>query len=271
MSVELKITFGGSTPGLEQHRLSMRLFAKALQWLPVAFQETASNVLREASEGRPSNARRARPNHKVRSFDLELVGIEAGSAVPVFECVERSSAGAALKASASGAGALDLESVVSRFLKDLEDAQQGKISHRAIQKYLAALPPGIQRQRYTAERDSVVLAEVSLGQVSPPPVHEHQTRLIQLRGQIISVGFPPGPVFIGIKTDKRIQKCEATIEQANQAVELRSSAVTAAVLDSENPKLLWIRAEDSLRMPTLDESFGHIMSNWPRTLEILSK
>lgn len=49
------------------------------------------------------------------------------------------------------------------------------------------------------------------------------------------------------------------------------SAKAGAVLHTEKPSLLWIRAEADLPEPNIDSSFAHILKNWSRTLEILAE
>lgn len=270
VSVELKISFDGNVPGLPQHRLSMSSFAEAFRLLSIAFQRTASFVLNDTLDPENAVRRGGRLEKDAKRFDLELKCVEAGSACPVFECIAR--APSAKAGAGPEEGEEEAARVVSRFVSDIEKERRGQACNPSVRSYLAALPAEVRKQRYTATKGDQLLADCSFDQPSLPEHTSPGTKLIQIRGNIISVGFPPGPLFIGIKKmDGHTMKCEATLEQANTAVALREQPVAAAVLHTEKPSLLWIRAEADLPEPNIDESFAHILKNWSRTLEILAE
>lgn len=269
VSVELKISFDGNVPGLSQHRLSMSAFANALKFFSSAFQQTAKELLNDSTDDNSSQLQPKRKTKRARRVDLELVGVEQGSAVTVYEVVARPTSRQQLLNLRDDDEVL--KQIVTRLLRHIENAGQGKPCSTAVRKYLAELPSGIQCQRYTAARDGISFAEINIEHAPLPSNDTRDKRLIQLRGNVVSVGFPPGHVFVCVKTDKRTLRCAATIEQVNEAIGLRNSPVAVAILDSDKPELLWIRSEGERPLPAVRETFEHTIANWPRTLEILAR
>lgn len=268
MSVELRISFSGSTPGLEQQRLSMGLFAEPFRLLVNALQRTASGLLKDALDDPAYGSRGGQIAKEAKLLDLELRAIEPGSAVPVFDCVVRESGQQALFPSQELA-----ELAVERVLRDIENEGNGKRRSSSVRKYLEALPAGIAKQRYTARRDNVIFVDFSVEKASLAPLPVPLARLIKVVGSVVSVGFPPGQSFVGIKVEGRnIIRCDSTPDQANAALDLRNALVTAAILEGKDARLLWIRsASDEPRIPTTTETFDHISSQWGRTMEILAQ
>lgn len=268
MGVELRISFSGSTPGLEQQRLSMSLFAEPFRLLVMALQRTASGILKDALDDPAYGSRGGQLAREAKLLDLELRTIEPGSVVPVFDCVVRQSLQQTLFPSHELA-----ELAVERVLRDIENEGKGKRRSASVRKYLEALPEGIVQQRYVARRDNEVFIDLSVENPTLAPLPTPLARLIKISGSVISVGFPPGQSFIGLKTDLRnMIRCEATPEQANAALDLRNVPVTAAILEGKDIRLLWIRAAtDEPQAPTTTETFDHITSVWSKTMEILAR
>lgn len=270
MSVELKIAFDGTTPGLEEHRLSLSAFGESLKLLLAALQRTASAILASASEDPEYGSRGGKFAEAAKLLDLELAAVEEGSAAPSFVCTARAPGPYLPHVNMSRA---DLaEAAIERLVQDIEAESSGKARSPSVRRYLRSLPRGVNSQRYTATRDGKTLRDVrfSTATLADPP--RSLPRLIKVTGHVISVGFEPGQSFISLKVGTKTMKCSASVAQVESAINLRMGPVTATVLDSDKPSIVWIKsAEQPADVPTLDDTIEHLHSNWKRTLEALAR
>lgn len=263
MSVELKITYDGTTPGLAEHRLSLGAFAEPLKLLLVALQRTASAILASASDDPEYGSKGGSLAADARLLDLELAAIEDGCAQPVFVCTTHS-----LQAAQSDLA----EASVERLLRDIDAERSGKLRNATVRRYLHALPKSVTRQRYAALRDGTLLHEVAFDAPGLAEVPAPLVRLIKVSGNVTSVGFEPGTPFVALRVGARTLRCSASAEQVDTAIALRSEPVMAAVLDGEKPSLVWIRREsEASQIPSLDETISHLHQSWKHTLEVLAR
>ncbi len=268
MSVELRITFDGTEPGLREHRLSLAAFAEPLRLLLLALQRTGSAIVSSALDD-PSYGRRGGKLAKDASLlDLELVTIGEGSAAPSFLAVARTD-----PTNPPSPLYSDLPArAVERLVRDIEAEAKGVLQNASVRRYLASLPAGVESQRYTARRDGTVFADAELGRATLPEVPRELPKLIQLRGSVIAVGFDPGTPFVSLRQDRRTLRCSATKELVDLAVSLRGGDVEATLLDSSEPRLLALRSAEgpSERRP-LEATLALMDARWGQTLARLAQ
>jgi hypothetical protein len=273
MSVELRISFDGTTPGLKEHRLSLVAFAKPLQHLVAAIRRTASAIVASGSEDPAYGSRGGKLADPAKLIDLELVAIEKGSAAPYFVCTARSPGLPQLAIRGLGTPANDLaEMSVDRFLRDIEAEGSGKRQSHSVRRFLKSIPEGVTSQRYVASSGGRMIREVRVATVNLAKALNPLPRLVQITGDVIGVGFEPGQSFVVLKSGTRSIKCTATTPQVEAALHLRADRITAAVLEGERPVLLWIRgAEVSAPVPALGETIEHLHTDWANTLKVLAQ
>ncbi|MEO5725378.1 MAG: hypothetical protein ABI134_14645 [Byssovorax sp.] len=273
MSIELKVTYDGSEPGLAQHRVSLSSFGEPLRLLLSALQRTASALLAQALEDPEYGSRGGKLATEAKLLDLELATVDGGCATPSFVCTTRSPASQQMAMQAMGADELDLASEsVSQLLRDIDAERSGKLRNASVRRYLKSIPRGVSRQRYTAYRDGQLIGDVDFGTAALAEPPSSLSRLVKVEGNIISVGFEPGLPFISLKTSSRSIKCTATPQQIDKALPLRNGQVTAALLDGEKPTLIWIQsAEGPRRIPAVADTIEHLHSGWENTLKELAR
>lgn len=274
MSIELKITYDGTEPGLQEHRLSLSSFGRPLGLLLNALRRTASGILSQALDNPEYGKKGGKFADLAKLLDLELASVEKGSACPTFICTARPRpVPVGLQTSLTPGFDDDIMTgAVERLLKDIDAERTGRVRNAVVRQYLAALPRTVTRQRYTATRNGVILADVSFGETQladlPPPL----PRLVKVIGSIASVGFEHGSTFVALKTKSRTIKCSASPQQVDEAVALHTGAVLAAVLDGERSSLIWIRsAEASVKPPDVAATAQYATSEWKSTLEALAR
>lgn len=273
MSVKLEIAFDGTTPGLEEHRLSLSAFAEPLTLLLAALQRTASAILASASEDPEYGSRGGKLADAAKLLDLELASVEAGSARPVFVCTARAPSG-----SQSALPGIDMtrddlaEAAVERLLRDIDAESAGKPRSASARRYLRSLPPGITSQRYTATSHGKTLVEARFEVAAMAEPTPSLPRLIKVVGDVLGVGFEPGQCIVSVKAGNKAWRCTATSKQVDSAIRLRGAPVELAVLDGEKPSVVWIRALGApAALPTTDETIEHLHTSWEQTLTVLAR
>jgi hypothetical protein len=272
MGVQLKVAFDGTTPGLEEHRLSISAFAEPLKYLLLALQRTASAILASASEDPDYGSRGGKFADAAKLLDLELAAVDVGSASPTFVCTARPRGGAQPPLPHVDMSRYDLtEAAIERLIRDIDAERSGKLRSASARKYLRSLPEGVTSQRYIATSGDKVLVDIGFGTATIAEAPAPLPRLIKIIGSVVSVGFDPGQSFVAIKTGTKTVRCMATAEQVETAISLRAAPVALAVLDGEKPSVVWIKGSGKIHVPTLDETIEHLHSSWKRTLEVLAQ
>lgn len=270
VSIELKVTYDGTEPGLAEHRISLNSFAEPLRLLLLALQRTASAMLVNALEDPEYGSRGGKLATDAKLLDLELATIDGGCATPSFVCTTRSARSPQVEMPGVE---FDLaEASVAQLVLDIDAERSGKLRNAAVREYLHAIPAGVSKQRYAAYRDEKLICEVDFGtaKLAEPP--SALSRLVKVEGNITSVGFEPGLSFISLKTSSRSIRCTATPQQVEAALPLRSGQVTATLLDGEKTSLIGIWSAAAPRnVPALAETIEHLHSSWENTLKELAQ
>lgn len=272
MSVRLKILLDGTESSLEKNRLSLRLFAVPLQELLKAFQVTASRMLSAAMDDSEYGSAGGRRRNQAMRLDLELANISGGCAELEFEVTYSPLA---------GEKQLELldslpERVTTQFLEHLDEEQQGNLRSANARRYLRALPPTINKQRYIAKKGKSELKKVEFNH---PDFNEDQEvdmpTLENIKGKVVAVGFEKGKEYVSFKTGSKPIKANATIEQVETALEVRNKKIEASIVVYPKPKhtrLIWIRRENSEKPKHKRKDIEKfIYANWSKTLQKLSE
>lgn len=258
MTLDFKVTYRGEVPGLSSHRLSMGAFGKALERLTVALQRTASGLVSGQSSGRGRIAEEA------RALDFELVRLEDNCVSLHMNCVDRHFAQLTMDATLA-------ERALAKLTQDISGEYDGAFQNAAVRRYLEELPLGLSEQQYRVFKDGILIHDVHCG--GPlARVEQHESRLVKLRGQIVAVGFPPGPTYVSLKSgDAKPIRLLCAEAQLSKALELRGQEVQAAVLLQSESRLLWVRNGDDDVRPAVHASVKYLQSNWVRTLDLLAQ
>lgn len=257
-SITLNIKLDGDTPGLSEHRLSLKNFSKPLKLLYQALNKTAQEV-----SGQPSKKRKS-------LVDFQIEGLHGG-------CVQ-------IKGLITSQNPLPIsevdeipEKTLSRILGHIENHKNGRSSSSAVSRFINSLPKDVRCQEYSIYRDGEIFGKIELEEVKPLPKDNVPSKLLKLTGHIIGVKFPPSSCRITLQDDsKKIYHISATEEQIDKALTLRSSRVdvmTLWALKEDRRRLLWIRPVSSERFTSVtpEVRLQNIMSNWSKTLEDLAK
>jgi hypothetical protein len=263
MTIELKVTFDGTAPGLAAGRLSIAAFGDSLDRMLKALRATASAVI---TGSEPPAYAHFKNDAKL---DLELSSIENNCVALKFDCVDPLEGSRPMPDVAARSVAAFLKAVKA----DTENP--GSSGSPLVQRYVEKLPAGISRQRYSAYRDGVKLYSVDCG---PPPMAvkaKAGPRLLQLRGHVIGVSFAPDPLAVWFRSGDSAVKFPATADQVDGALALRDAdALLAGIVAAEADKnrLLWLRAEsDAAQMPSVGDTTSYAAENWRTTLDILAR
>lgn len=268
MVVELRVTYDGTEPGLSEHRLSVAAFAEPLRRLLTALQRTGSALISSALDDPSYGERGGKFAKDAALLDLELVTIREGSAAPSFLAVARPDR-RNLQVNLFN----DLPArAVERLVQDIHAEARGVAQSAAARKYLASLPSGVTRQKYTAVQDGTTLVEVEFGHATLPEFPPDLPRLIRVRGNVVAVGFEPAAPFVTIRSEGRASRCVATKELVDLALALRGGEVEAAILETQDSRLMWIRsAEGEIIRSSLNEALARMDARWGRTLARLAQ
>lgn len=175
MSVELRITFEGTEPGLTAHRLSLSAFNEPLRLLLIAVQRTASAILSSTLENPEYGAHGGAYKTEARLLDLELSGIsdaEHSTSVELV-CSARIPVGGQLTighAAPTSFARFDLAALtIERLLHDIDAERSGKPCNAAVRRYLGSMPTGVTRQRYRATCGEHVLGDIQFSATTLGP------------------------------------------------------------------------------------------------------
>ncbi len=276
MTIELKITYDGTEPGLEDHRLSISSFGRPLELLLAALRRTASAIITQAIDDPAYGSKGGKLASDAKLLDLELDKIDGGCVTPTFICVARPS-----PSPIPGQVPIPFETLtlnlaqmaVDRLIRDIDAERSGRMCNAAARKYLFAMPAGVTTQRYTAMRDGEVFANISFSNATLAEMPAQLPRILRVSGNVTGVGFEPGASFVSLKNENaRTFKCFATSEQVNSAIALRGGPVIAAILESAKTSLIWLRNADvAVRRPSVEETAQYAREEWGHTLEVLAR
>ena len=204
MSVELKIKWDGSAPGLAEKRLSLAAFGEALTILLAGLRRIATNIVGDALEEKSSKGRFA---NAARRLDIEIT-----------ELLKESSGFDSVITFATPIGdtfpLLNLAEVAGEQLLDALDSESRGIAKNAnIRRYLRALPAGITQQNYSLHQNGTLLRHVSFGEALLPEIPAELPYLARYLGNIVGVGFEPGRPEVRLRTEDRSITLVATSTQ----------------------------------------------------------
>lgn len=230
MSLEIKIRWEGTAPGLTDKRLSLSAFGEPLAKLLAALRRIASNIVTEALEDKA----RGRFAGAARQLDIEIADLIKGSSGFDGVITVRTSPGDTfplLNELGKNAG--------TKLLDALQYESQGAATNAIVRNYLRSLPAGITRQDYSLHSNGRVLKEISFGEAALPELPPEMPSIAQYLGSIVGVGFEPGRPEVRIKTEAGSATLAATAEQVEAALGLRDVRVKAvAVVQGSEQRLL---------------------------------
>lgn len=262
MDTRLRIKWGGSAPGINEHRLSLDGFVTSLDLLLRALRRIASNLLTEAA----GDAATGRLHRDAKLLDIEISGVVEGSVG--LESVVTLSAPRGMN--------LDLlENLSLRATHSLFDAiegeAKGKYINQAVRKYLKSLPDGLTWQEYDFQSNgtqrSVVIGEVNLP--------EQPLDLPYLRtgvGQVVGVGFEPGEPFVRFSIDDKSITATATDELVERALDLREKSVEAFLVVTDKSTRLLSMRDLEVELDPISQSAEYLLfGKWTGLLERLAQ
>lgn len=238
MELELTIKWSGEAPGLSEHAFSVAIFCEALVQLLACVKRAASNELKNAVGAAEVRAHGGRYAKVAEEIDLRLVEMLDNCVTTKF-IVHRPQ-------SQDAANLLFdpmLERAVERVLQDIEGEARGELRNELARKYLLHIPHRVDHD-YELRRGGQVIRRAHVGAPKFSVLPELAPRSQILLGEVASVGFPPGPSFIGVKVGGRVRKYEASPAMVERALHLRGATVRAAVITGARDILLWVRAGD---------------------------
>lgn len=264
--IELRIRWDGPVQGLDEHRLSVGLFAVPLRRLLTAVRRTASNMLREAGHRRETETGRFAA--EADQIDIEIASlIEGSGGIAGIVSVQVPPGQMGLWPEGLAADAMD------RVLLDIERESRGIRRSTRVRDYLESLPPVLTAQEYWLFVDGTEKQHITLGAISLTTELNAIPYLMELRGPVIGVGFAPGPSFVRVKASEDGSEvtfaCEK--EHVESALELHAQGevrVLGLVRDG-NKRLLRIQAVNEPRV-RLDEKTW-IFERWNGVLARLAQ
>jgi hypothetical protein len=247
---------------LNAKRLSLGAFGEPLTLLLLALRRIATNIVAEAFDDRPP---RGRLTSEAKRLDIEIG-----------ELIKDSSGfdGTITVATApyNTQPLFDLaESAGSQLLDALDSESHGIPRNSSIQKYLRALPTGINRQTYWLHKNGKPLREVTFGEPVFPDLPVDVPYIAEYLGNIIGVGFEPGRFEVKIKPeDGGVVTLAATSDQVDSALSLRDTkARIIAVVHTNSHRLVVLQdAEKPLNRSTREAA---VFEHWSGALARLAK
>jgi len=213
MSLDLRITFNGTAPGLQAHSLSLAAFARPLDRLVTALQRTATALLKDREE-QPLGPIAT----KAKGLDLEITSLEHNCVSLSMRCVGPS----------DNDDRELMQRTMSKLLADIESEVNGREVSEAARRYVRALPDGMTTQTYRLSRDGVTLSEVTCGALPHVDESDDLPRLVQLRGEVAGVSFLPS-ISVMFKSGEKTLKLAADVVQVDNALRLRGRSALAAI------------------------------------------
>lgn len=271
MTIELKVRFEGSTPGLSEHRLSLSEFQDALANLLQAVRRTATNLEQEATEVVPTYT--GRYTKSASRLDLQILGVNAGSAEVCFALESTP-----LPNDNYGLFEWDyLTNTMERFLDHVENESRGRRSSASVRKFLSSLPEGVSKQAYELTKDNQALKSLVIGDVNLVEDSAFEgSRLLSAQGIVAGVYFAEDGqgVSIDLKGDgNHIKSVKCSPEYAEKALSFRGREVFAQIVkNSKGSRLvtLWL-ADSPPEEHSTSRRLNRIMSDWDETLKGLAK
>lgn len=269
-SLRLRIVFDGTAPGLIEHRLSIAAFADPLKLLLQAYRRIASGLIRDMLDTPDYGRAGGRYAEEAKGIDLEIFELVGNSPLQIgFEC----------RAHVPVTGQLSLfapdflKRVGKLFLENIEGESKGELRNAAVRRYLLSLPSGISRQSYKFEQDQTEIGTVVIGNMDIAQLPEQLPRLEKIEGDVIGVGFAPGPPEVRIKPkNDNVIVLTANEKQVVMALSFRGSAVTAMTLVGKTKKLLWIRSQNAPQTHySYEQVVNHIDERWGKVLKRLAE
>jgi hypothetical protein len=265
MSVELKIRWDGEVHGLGEHRIDLAEFGDSLVRLNRAIQVLAAAIL-AGREGDPTY-NPGRLSAIARDVHVQLVSIEEGSAMPVFNVgwvTERTlTTGADLPSRAA-----------QSFMDELDDLAEGAPTSRAVRAYFENLPRRLSRNTHSLSIDGREVQVLELGEVAPPTNAAMLPNLLKVRGQIEQINFSSRRVAIRDERRGRV-RASVTSGQAQEAARLAAEGLGVEARMSQdragNKRFIWIRAEGVTPTPTAEETLRSGRENWSELLDRLAE
>ncbi len=261
MSVELKIKWEGTAPGLAEKRLSLSAFGESLTLLLTGLRRIATNVVGEAFEDRPPRGRFA---NAAKRLDIEIK-----------ELVKESSGFDGIITVATPPGdtlpLLDLAvSAGTQLLDALDSESRGVAKNASIRNYLRSLPIGITQQNYWLRQNGTILKHVSFGETALPDLPVDLPYVAEYFGNIIGVGFEPGRPEVKMKTEAGSVTFAATSQQVDSALLLRHTKVRAVTVVQGNSHRLIILQDADLPLNSSTREAA-IYERWQGALKRLAQ
>jgi hypothetical protein len=262
VSVELKIRWEGTAPGLAEGRLSLGTFGEPLTLLLAGLRRIASNILSEAFENRPPGGRLA---NGARRLDIEINELITGSSGLVGTITVNTPPGETLPL-------IDLAVDAStQLLSALESESRGIPKSASVRRYLRSLPDGIAQQNYWLHKNGSELKHIAFGKTLLADAPIELPYLAEYYGNTIGVGFEPGRLEVRIKSeDSGLVTFTATSEQVESALNLRDKRVRAvAVVVANSYRLIILQEADRpLNQSTREEA---VYQRWRGALKRLAQ
>jgi hypothetical protein len=267
MTTTLKVSYAGSTPGLENHRLSVSHFGEPLNKLVAALRRIASNMISQATEEVGATGGRLAKN--AQAIDVEIAAIEPGSVGLALVVVARL---------AGGQGEL-FDNLPDRacadFVSCVESEAQGRTRSAVVRKYLQSLPSGLARQQYQLTRSDGSRIETSIEAVEIAKIPAVPPSLDEIEGSIIGVGFEPGrwEVRIMDSMTRNPVSCLASSKLVEDAIALRSKRIRVLTV-SNGARVRLLRLQDADAPPIqLTEAQRHelVFGRWDELMRRLAE
>ena len=266
MSIGIKITWDGETPGLREHRLSVAAFAGPLEKLLNALRRRAANIVRDAT-GREETLR-GRIGGEAARIDIEIANLVSGSAgidgqITLLPPPE----GQLALFSDLAADAAD------SVLDDLEQEGAGTPRDKCVREYLESLPSGLTRQQYSLTVDGSMRREVVLERVVLAQLGPDLPFLVETDGKLIAVGFDPGRRWIKIKSNDGPEvSINARDETVDRALEWRAKGdISVLYLDLGNGTRKLVRIQPVDEAPPRLDTERFVFQKWKNVLEALAR
>ena len=247
MMTKLRVNYEGTTPGLENHRLSVSHFGEPLNKLVVALRRIASNMISQAT-GEEAGAAGGRLAKKAQAIDVEIAAIEPGSVGLALVVVARL---------VGGQGELfdNLpDRACAEFVSAVENEAQGKTHSAMVRKYLESLPTGLTTQRYELMRSDGTCIKAFIENVEIANIAAESPSLDEIEGSIIGVGFEPGRWEVRIMDSlaRHPVNCLANSKLVEDAIALRSKRIRVLTV-SNGARVRLLRLQDA-DAPTIELS-----------------
>lgn len=219
-NVQLEVVWDGPIQSLEEHRISLSLFAQPLENLLSAARRIASSMVNDATEdvtvGRLSNV--------ARQIDIEIGSVvEGSSGIQALLTFKGEDPQFALFNDIA-------ENVGIALLEAIESESRSRLKNYSVRKYLSSLPRELTAQRYNLHENGRPIKRVEIGKVHlaecPPTI----PFVVEMQGRVIGVGFDPGKPEVRLKGQDAPLTVSATEEQVDKALALRRVDVRAIVL-----------------------------------------